>query len=184
MAETRRWYTEPETFVAVAALVVSLSALGVGVYEASLQREHDRAEVWPHLEVEVFAGTDGAKVQAENTGLGPAVVESIGVSIDGRAQPNWRTVLGTLFGDSARFYNNSTVFEHSLRPGDRVSLVALSAGSVPASFWDQMHHVVVSICYRSVFGQRWQVQDTIGSADHWTDNIKKDCPPQGANSDF
>ena len=66
---------EPETFVAVAALIVSLSALGVGVYEASLQRSHDRAEVWPHLEVEAFAGRRRRKVEVENTGLGPAVVE-------------------------------------------------------------------------------------------------------------
>jgi hypothetical protein len=32
----RRWYSEPETFIAVAALVVSISAVVVGVYEASL----------------------------------------------------------------------------------------------------------------------------------------------------
>jgi hypothetical protein len=135
MTDTRRWYTEPETFVALAALIVSFSALGVGVYEASLQRDHDRAEVWPHLEVEVFTDTNGAQVQAENTGLGPSVVESIDVSVDGRAQSNWHAVFGTLFGDSARLYGHNTIFQHSLRPGDRVSLVALSAGSVPPSFW-------------------------------------------------
>ena len=47
MSEMRPWYTQPETFVAIAALIVSLSALGVGVYEASLQRSHDRAKDCP-----------------------------------------------------------------------------------------------------------------------------------------
>ena len=182
MSETQTWYTQPETFVAVAALIVSLSALGVGVYEASLQRSHDRAEVWPHVEVEVFASPEGAKIQAENTGLGPAVVESIVVSVDGRPQSNWRGVLATLVGDSTRAYDNSTVFQHSLRPGDRVNLLALPPQSMPTPFWKQIGRVVVSICYRSVFEQKWFVQDTVGSAQHWLE--VKDCPAQVATSDF
>jgi hypothetical protein len=182
MSEMRPWYTQPETFVAVAALIVSLSALGVGVYEASLQRSHDRAEVWPNLEVSVFAGPDGARIQAENTGLGPAVVEAIAVSLDGRAQTNWRSVLATLVGDSTRAYDNSTVFQHSLRPGDRVNLLALPSQSMPTAFWKQIRRVVVSICYRSVFDQKFFVQDTLGSASHWSD--VKDCPAQVATADF
>lgn len=47
MKGDRPWYREPETFIAVAALVVSVSAVAVGLYEAQLQRAHDRAEVWP-----------------------------------------------------------------------------------------------------------------------------------------
>src|SRR5438552_4266118 len=47
----RPWYREPETFIAVAALVVSVSPVAVGLYEAKLQRAHDRAEVWPHVEI-------------------------------------------------------------------------------------------------------------------------------------
>jgi hypothetical protein len=183
MTDTRRWYTEPETFVALAALIVSFSALGVGVYEARLQRDHDRAEVWPHLEVEVLVGTDGAKVQAENTGLGPAVVQSIDVSVDGRSQPDWPAVLKMLVPDSAaRRYDDNTVFQHSLRPGDRVNLLGLPVASLPTRFWEQIGRVVVSICYRSVFDERWLVVDTLGHADQWTD--AKECPSQGAKSDF
>jgi hypothetical protein len=44
----RRWYREPETFIAVTAFVENVSAVVVGLYEAHLQRAHDRAEVWPH----------------------------------------------------------------------------------------------------------------------------------------
>ena len=182
MAETRRWYTEPETFVAVAALIVSLSALGVGVYEASLQRDHDRAEVWPQLEIGVFVGSAGAKVQAGNTGLGPAVVQSIDVSVDGHPQSDWLAALKVLIGDSARTDENNTIFQHSLRPGDRVNLLALPAKSLPTPFWKQMGRVVVSICYRSVFDQRWLVVDTLGHADQWT--VAKACPRQSASADF
>ena len=182
MSENRKWYTEPESFVAIAALVVSLSALGVGVYEADLQRRHDRAEVWPHLEVELFVDDSGAKLLAENTGLGPAVVESIEVSFDGKAQHNWPEILHNLVADSLRSYSNNTVYEHGIRPGDRVTMLGLSRGSLPSPFWGQMKRIVVTICYRSVFADRWIVRDTLGVANHWND--ASDCPAQVATADF
>lgn len=182
MADTHKWYTEPESFVAIAALIVSLSALGVGVYEASLQRQHDRAEVWPHVEVGLFVENTGANLQVENTGLGPAVVESIEVSIDGKPQHNWRGILHAVVGDSLRPYSNNTVYEHGIRPGDRVNLLGLPRESLPTPFWEQMKRIVVTICYRSVFGERWIVRDTLGVANHWDD--VSDCPAQVATADF
>src|SRR3954463_2920805 len=95
MNADRRWYTEPETFIAIAALVVSVSAVVVGLYEASLQRHHDRAEVWPHVEIQVFTKQTGAAIALENTGIGPAIIQSVVVTVDGRPQASWRDVLRT-----------------------------------------------------------------------------------------
>ena len=100
MSETRKWYTEPESFVAIAALIVSVSALGVGSTRRDSSGQHDRAEVWPHVEIGLFVDDSGAKLKVENTGLGPGVVESIEVRIDGKAQHNWRGILQDLVGDS------------------------------------------------------------------------------------
>jgi len=68
MSDDRPWYREPETFVAVAALIVSVSAVAVGIYEAALQRAHDRAEVWPHVELSTYITPKGAALFVENTG--------------------------------------------------------------------------------------------------------------------
>src|SRR2546425_6810638 len=67
MKGDRPWYREPETFIAVAALVVSISAVAIGLYEAQLQRAHDRAEVWPHVEISTFVTPKGASLFVENT---------------------------------------------------------------------------------------------------------------------
>src|SRR5690242_1629174 len=48
MNDVRPWYLEPETFIAVAALVVSCSAVGVGLYEAHLVGL-DRKTLPPHF---------------------------------------------------------------------------------------------------------------------------------------
>jgi len=111
----RPWYREPETFIAVAALVVSVSAVAVGLYEAQLQRAHDRAEVWPHVEISTFVTPKGASLFVENTGLGPAIIKSVVVTVDGKPRRNWDDVLRAL-GDSARAaMSTTTVVDHALR---------------------------------------------------------------------
>lgn len=155
MNDDRPWYREPETFIALAALVVSLSAVAVGIYEASLQRAHDRAEVWPHVEVGTFTTPTDATVYLENTGVGPAVINSIVVSVDGKPRRSWEEVVTALFGDAAPArFGHATVLDHSLRAGDKVVLLDLSAASV-AGFWDQIHRVGITVCYASVFGEHW-----------------------------
>lgn len=86
-ATERRWYTEPETFIAIAALIVGISAVAVGLYEASLQRYHDRAEVWPHLEIQVFTKQTGADIDLQTTGIGLAIVKSVTVTVEGKPPP-------------------------------------------------------------------------------------------------
>jgi hypothetical protein len=182
MSENRPWYLEPETFVAVAALIVSFSALGVGVYEASLQRTHDRAEVWPNLEVGTFTTGEGAKVIVDNTGLGPAIVESVAAMVDDTAKHTWRGVFRALLGDSARNFGNTSLFDHGVRPGDRVELLTLPASSLPTPFWPQIGRVTLRVCYRSVFEERWMVEARLGTANRRVKVTK--CPAQVAGDDF
>lgn len=118
MAANRPWYREPETFVALAALIVSVSALAVGIYEASLQRAHDRAEVWPRLEITTWVTPTGAELRLENTGIGPALIRSVVVTVDGKPQRSWDGVLRALFGHEPPPHNSSTVVDHALRAGD------------------------------------------------------------------
>lgn len=182
MTDTRRWYAEPESFVALAALIVSLSALGVGVYEARLQRTHDRAEVWPNLEVGTFTSNDGATVVVNNTGLGPAIVEAITVSVDDAPQHTWPGVLHALLGDSTRNFGNTSLFDHGVRPGDRVELLRLTPSSMPTPFWSKIGRVRIRACYRSVFDERWMLDARLGTANHRTAVAK--CPSQAPGDDF
>src|SRR5437773_1821977 len=131
MKGDRPWYREPETFIAVAALVVSVSAVAVGLYEAQLQRAHGRAEVWPHVEISTFVTPKGASLFVENTGLGPAIIKSVVVTVDGKPRRSWDDVLRAL-GDSARAaMSTTTVVDHALRGGERTALVGLDRQALP-----------------------------------------------------
>ena len=182
MSEERPWYREPETFIAVAALVVSVTAVVVGIYEAALQRRHDVAEVWPHLELSTWLNDTIATFRIDNTGLGPALVKSVEVRIDGKPQRNWGEALRTLYGHEPPPHSSATTVEHALRPGDQSVLVSIPVRGLSTDFWSWAGRMSVRVCYKSVFDQYWIVTDTLGKADRWMDAGR--CPPPGAGTDF
>jgi hypothetical protein len=182
MTTARRWYTEPETFIAVAALIVSISAVAVGLYEAALQRHHDRAEVWPHPEIQVFTKQTGAAIMLENTGIGPAIVQTAVVTVDGRPQHNWSDVLRALNGIEPSPFSNFSTVQHGLRPGDRLPMIDMPVADTPRDFWKSIARVGVSICYSSVFDQHWVVESKrLGGPNVWRDAAR--CPDQADSAD-
>jgi hypothetical protein len=185
MSDGRPWYREPETFIALSALVVSVSAVAVGIYEASLQRAHDRAEVWPHVEVGTYTTMTDATIILENTGVGPAVVESVVFTLDGKPRTGWPDLVEGLLGKEAPSrFSHETVRDHSLRAGDKVAVVGLPMNSLPPGFWTYIRRVGVSICFRSVFDERWMMTNPQlgGGTTDWKPT--KRCPPQPSNASF
>jgi len=179
----RRWYTEPETFIAGAALVVSISAVVVGLYETSLQRHHDRAEVWPRVEIATFTSDQGATVTVENTGIGPAVVKYVTVTVDGKPQRGWPEVLHAWLGATPAHFGHQTISDHGVRAGDKVQLVSLPHTDLPPHFWDRVGRIGVTICYASVFDEYWTVStEHLGTKDVWRPVDR--CPTQPEGTDF
>ena len=183
MSDDRPWYREPETFIAVAALIVSVTAVVVGIYEASLQRKHDRAEVWPHLEITTFTTPQGAAIKLTNTGIGPAIVHSITVTVDGKPQRSWPEALATLEGHQAPPFSNSTVTEHAFRAGDEITIVGIAQKDLPPDFWKWVGRVSLSVCYSSVYGESWKVSDDhLGGNSVWAS--VEHCPAQWKGVDL
>jgi hypothetical protein len=186
MSDGRPWYREPESFIALAALVVSISAVAVGLYEASLQRAHDRAEVWPHVEVGTFTTNSDATVYLENTGVGPAMIESVVFTVDSQPRRGWNDLVGALFGKSAPDqFGRETVLEHALRAGEKVVVLDLPINAIPSGFWTYIKRVGVAVCYRSVFDQHWTMSHPRlggGSKTTWTE--VSGCPAQPDSTSF
>ena len=183
MSDDRPWYREPESFVAIAALIVSISAVVVGVYEAALQRRHDRAEVWPHLEIGTYTSPRTVAVKLENNGIGPAIVQSVIVTVDGKPMSNWPQVVRALIGHKTMLMSYESATQRGIRAGDNVTLVEVPTDSLPPGFGESVKRVSLSVCYTSVFDEAWQIHDdslTVGSV--WKPVDK--CPAQPKNSDF
>src|SRR6185312_15580863 len=75
--QRREW----DGVAAVIAAFVGLLALCVSGYTAYLQRQQVRAQVWPYLETGISSSKRG--VSLSNKGVGPAIIRSAQVLVDG-----------------------------------------------------------------------------------------------------
>lgn len=146
-----------DKIVAISAIVISISALMVSVYEASLMRKTQRAATWPFIEIlpdrlnnQYFA------VKISNTGVGPAKIKDFKITIDG-TEMDERT-----FRDSVINYlgNNvgitwSTVAGRVLPPEEKITFLKFSDSAAYWKVLDIHPKMSLSLCYCSVFEQCW-----------------------------
>lgn len=179
----RPWYREPETFIALAALVVSVSAVVVGIYEASLQRAHDRAEMWPQIQVATITNAKTAQIYVENSGVGPALITSIIVSVDGKRQRTWPDAWTTVLGHAPKEYSNYTIGARTMRPGERQLVSGIPIDEFSRGFWIDAPRVGIRICYGSVFGEHWLL-DAPRLDGRFAIHPVKACAEQPDSTDF
>ncbi|HZX90259.1 MAG TPA: hypothetical protein VFE67_06425 [Rudaea sp.] len=168
----REW----DGLAAVIAALVGLLALCVSGYTAWLQREQVRAQVWPYLET----GISGSKreLMLVNKGVGPALIRSVQVYVDGKPQHDWDGVYAAL----------GLKFEHR-PPYSTVSSVVLSAGEHidQVSFRDaddfnlyarQATRVAMRLCYCSTMKECW-VRDEREEDSSRVTREAETCPAKG-----
>ena len=148
-------------------LVIALAAIGLAIWEGSENRRHNRLSVQPRLGASVVSGEDAAgefvRMAVESTGLGPAVVNTFRIYVDGIAQDSTITAGGTpwvhvteMFSAddteiNARGYGRGNYFpagrEYILFEVKRHREAA--AGGEPLT--ETVGRVAVQICYCSIY---------------------------------
>lgn len=93
--KTRR---DPEFWIAIGALLVSALAMLTSLLQTSIQRNQERAIVWPHVSAGAQYSGAGFAFVAGNKGLGPALVHHVQLRIDGDAVDGWPALLDRALG--------------------------------------------------------------------------------------
>jgi hypothetical protein len=99
-------------FSSVLALGASFLALSIGAYQArimnvqtQLMQKQARAAVWPYISIGYSISDQGEKLgytwQIDNDGVGPARIESVTMSLDGKPMHSWDEVFRAIFGNAA-----------------------------------------------------------------------------------
>ena len=149
----RNW----DALAAVLAAGIGFLALVVSGYTAYIQRQQVRAQVWPYL----IAGNDDGNqsVFVYNKGVGPAIVKSAQVFIDGKPQPDWAHVLAAL-GLPAKEYSQSTLNPNVISAGEQVRVIHLLDGERWKIFRDAAAaRMTLDICYCSTLDECWMYSD-------------------------
>lgn len=174
----QRFSFDRSDVVAVLAVMISLVALGVSVYEAKILHdqkgimfEQQKAAVWPYLRDEesfVYDTSFTYVYGLENKGVGPAIVEQAELWLNKELITDYQDLyrsISKVLPDSMAFvlsYGNPKGF--ILSPGETFEALRIECPifdrNVPIS---ELLSFQLRLCYRSVYGDGW----TIGLGGDW-----------------
>lgn len=155
--------TNHQALTAVGAMGVGLAALFIAWDQARVMRAQQHGSVMPALQIDGFSQnlTDRTLVgvRVSNSGVGPAIVESVRLLRDGDDQDTLDPMLALM----PEGYNQSwtSMRGRIMAPGAEVSPIEFSwgsdrlAGDDLAAFTREWFRWDLEICYCSVFDRCW-----------------------------
>jgi len=167
LARKRSWIAELNSSI---ALLISLVALSLGAYQARLMNEQtrlmqsqSRASVWPYLSIGYSINDIGEKRgctwEIDNDGVGPARIESVTLSLDGKVLRDWQEVFHALFGDAQVPATYSQIYGKVLPPNTNrqttIEALHLTDMEQAKAFFRAQDRFDMTICYCSVYDDCW-----------------------------
>jgi hypothetical protein len=157
--DSRRRGRDPEFWIAIGALLVSALAMLTSLLQTGIQRNQERAMVWPHVSAGSRYSGEGYSFVAANKGLGPALVRSVRLRVDGEVSADWSQVLDQVLGE-AHGYGWEVIQVNDL--ADTI-LAAAESRVMFAIPWDERtraafdgkQRIEAEICYCSFLDECW-----------------------------
>jgi len=145
------------------ALSVSIFALAIGAWQTRLMQGQARASVWPFLSIGYSyssnTDTDGFVWHIDNNGVGPARIEAVSLSLDGKPMKNWVDVMKTLGATSPINVSttsfNGDVIPPSLNRETTIKAIRVHQREVAALFKGAVDRFKMDVCYCSVYDECW-----------------------------
>lgn len=141
------------SLVGFLALLVAGYTAYIARYTANVQIKQVQAQVWPYL---IVGNNDLAQtLVVDNKGMGPAIVRSVRVRVDGKPQPDWNHVLATL-GMPPHHFIQTTVNQYVVSPGEQLQVIRFPDKELWQHFHDAAsNRLSVDICYCSTLDECW-----------------------------
>jgi hypothetical protein len=171
-------------FIAVAALLVSALTAGALIYQTRVVAQQYAATIWPYIDVSSSYSRGAETIEVVNDGLGPALIRSAQLSVDGKSVSSWHEYLLALASEpelrriflrsraaylsglpTALIISTSSIGPSTIiRSGESLSLLKLSLGSrAPLAMQELLRHqMTIDFCYCSLNGNCWISRATPG----------------------
>jgi hypothetical protein len=142
---------------AASAIIVAVCSLGITLYEARITREHQKLSVWPRLAMSISDSGGVFTRTVVNNGLGPALVRSYQVTVDGKPMASWTAVLRTLMpaAHGLPYVYSSFGRGSVLLPGAQLNVLTVSTDSVNRMLREAEPRVGTTVCYCSLYNECW-----------------------------
>jgi hypothetical protein len=156
-----------EFLVAICALITSAMAVYMAWDQGSVMRAQQHGAVFPVLQVDGFADTDGRRtslgINVRNSGVGPALIESVEFFVDDQKTERFDAYLDALPAGYDVSYQ--AISGRAMAPGEMVTAISMSwpnnafdRGTI-AQVQSDSEAWSLQICYCSVFKRCWKTTE-------------------------
>jgi len=101
--DVRRGGLQADQLMSFAALVLSIFALAVALFEANTQRVQQRAEIWPYARIEQGFSQNGYEIRIANKGVGPALIRQIELRYQDQVYTDLDALILAVVGEERAF---------------------------------------------------------------------------------
>lgn len=145
----------------IGAVILSIVAISISVLEVSTMRTHQRASVWPYLEISQGYNQDGFRMTLENKGVGPALIKRFEMTLDGKPAPDLDKMIIDVVGEENAFsydlYGSNNPSNGVISAGESVRLFGVPWEDRTRLFTQRANNRVnIIACYCSIHDQCWQ----------------------------
>ena len=159
-----RWI---DMVLASTALMVSIASIIIAIQNESNMRRLVTANSWPYIALNQGNEKNGEAIihfDVRNAGIGPAMLEKLVVTYDGKAVASTVELLKRCCAsagglDAIHRVSIDDVQGRVLTPREEISFFAVSKSDTDGPIWATLNverfKLGMSACYSSVFGEHW-----------------------------
>jgi hypothetical protein len=157
--------------IAFGALLISTVAAVATVYQTRVIAQQFSATVWPYVSFDDTTSPWSFEMDLRNDGLGPAIVRSVAITLDGKRQASLETLLATLSKEQPQLRVSAWAAERAgaklqittstpeaglVVPANAQHVVIRVQGAVLVRYLrPTFKRVGISLCYCSLTGTCW-----------------------------
>jgi hypothetical protein len=171
----KKWYKQPEMIVAWSAMFISLLALLATMYEANLERENQLLSIWPRVVIQThISDKQGYSIEVSNKGLGPAIIKTTNITVDGKTQNSWQDVFEKLKLQGSFYTVTNSLSSTIISQNETVIAVKVEEAKAGHTAGKGSKRIDLEICYCSVYDDCWLVSKSnqYKSVDQCTDKAE------------
>ncbi len=151
-----------QTILSVVGVVIAVLALYAALTESAAVRQQTAAAVWPFVQLMIedydSGEAAGFSFALTNVGVGPARMQGLRLSIDGKVSRNWSELVAGVDGDMKAALNRNFISDRVLRPEETVVVLSTTDAELArklSAAVSNKQRSVLTFCYCSIFDECW-----------------------------
>ena len=150
-----------QTILSVVGVLIAVLALYAALTESAAVRQQTAAAVWPFVQLMVEnydTGEDaGFSFAFTNAGVGPAKMQDVRVTVDGRVARDWQELVASVDGNTDAPVNRNFISDRVLRPDETVVVFGTTDPDLARKMVGAISkpRSTLEFCYCSIFDECW-----------------------------